>query len=112
MEYLGNIEADYFPYEMVGASYTGEQKLCAAVLVSAIKDLYSKKFVLRAAAKRWFNSKSVEPFSFIWCLQHIFPTFYDEIDILKLVKSLENLELWQQYYLGIEALGFDNPQDW
>ena len=71
---------------------SGEQKLCIACIIQAVKDLhydkhsflaYSPKAKVRLKEQtiRWFRSDSTEPFSFLWCLEHAFPELYDKLDV-------------------------------
>ena len=90
-------ECDDYP------QYTGEQKLLLAIIFSAAKDYNSKNKPRRDAAKRWLNSKKEHPFSFLWCLQHLCPEYYDVIDIPKLIECLkEKAALRNQCIVGIE----------
>lgn len=60
---------------------TPEERLVAAVLARAVFDLWGvsipggshgcKKALIVLQAKRFFGSKSVEPWSFIWCCHHV-----------------------------------------
>ena len=71
---------------------SGEQRLCMAVIIQAVKDIhYSKKKRESLGGKlpqradkdavNWILSNSTAPFSFLWCLEHAFPELYDELDI-------------------------------
>lgn len=74
---------------------SGEQRLCMAVIIQAVKDVhYSKekreilggKLPQRSdkEAIRWIKSNSNAPFSFLWCLEHAFPEVFEDLDIDKL----------------------------
>lgn len=77
---------------------SGEQKLCIACIIQAVKDIhyrthsgyyYSPKAVARIKkqAINWFNSDSREPFSFLWCLEHAFPNLFDTLDIDYIIQT-------------------------
>lgn len=74
---------------------SGEQRLCIAVLIQAIKDIHyssKKKSHVKGTtpqrveeeALRWVLSDRYCPFSFIWCLEHALPDFYEHIDLAEL----------------------------
>lgn len=77
---------------------SGEQRLCMAVIIQAIKDIHyssrkrkslGNKLPQRAdkEAIKWVNSNNNSPFSFIWCLEHAFPELFDRLD-LKLLRRI------------------------
>lgn len=87
MEYYNYIE------DMnIDVSCTGEQRLCIAVILQAVKDIHYRSQAgytysikahkrLKESAIQWIKSESEEPFSFLWCLEHAFPDLYDTLDI-------------------------------
>lgn len=92
MEYSSFNKEIQKPYDC-----SGEQRLCMAVIIQAIKDIhYSSKKRKSLGGKlpqradkeavQWVLSDSSYPFSFIWCLEHAFPEAYDYIDLAELRK--------------------------
>lgn len=76
---------------------SGEQRLCIAIIIQAIKDIHHcgkhKPYLQHTNPKRvdedairWLLSDRCCPFSFIWCLEHALPDFYDRIDLAKFRK--------------------------
>lgn len=83
---------------------SGEQRLCMAVIIQAIKDIHytakKKKALGRKLpqystrdAKKWVLSDSTEPFSFLWCVEHAFSDIYDSLDIDNLRKNILSTRL-------------------
>lgn len=76
----------------------GEQKLCIACIIQAVKDIHYRchsgytysaqtRSRIKEQAIRWFKSDSKEPFSFLWCLEHAFPDLFDTINIDYIIQT-------------------------
>lgn len=76
---------------------SGEQRLCIAIIVQAIKDVHSRNTpkesvrglqprVIGNEAIQWILSDKCCPFSFLWCLEHAFPESYEYLDVTEFRK--------------------------
>lgn len=83
---------------------SGEQRLCMAVIIQAIKDIHysdekrkslGRKLPPRAGkeARQWVLSNSSSPFSFIWCLEHVFLESYEYMDVEAVRKIILSKQL-------------------
>lgn len=83
----------YFVYDELKAErpYTPERSLLVAMLERGIRDILEPhhSFILKKEAKIWFVSDSVEEFSFLWVMRHLFPDT-SEIYSKKILKTLLN----------------------
>lgn len=95
---------------------SGERRLCMAVIIQAIKDIHysdekrkslGRKIPPRAGkeATQWVLSDSSSPFSFIWCLEHIFLDSYGHMDLESIRKIILSKQLLGKYstsdYVGV-----------
>lgn len=78
---------------------TPEQRLCIAVLLNAVRDIHNKtvsgitmtkalRNSYRQCAIDWVNSEATFPFSFLWCLEQIFPDTFDKLNVKAIRQSL------------------------
>lgn len=83
----------------IHADCSGEQKLCIACIIQAVKDIHLKtvagltipsdtRNTLRRTAISWILSDAMYPFSFLWCLENIFPNSFDTLNISKIRQTL------------------------
>src|SRR5690606_10779004 len=70
-------------------SWIPEQKMLAAIVGRAVLDCMERARVTeRAVALAWINGDSLEPFSFRWCLMHIFVELEQAENMIKTVRRL------------------------
>lgn len=90
---------DCIDMELENIKCLPEQKLCIAVIIQAVKDIHLKTLAgitlpsssrkhIKKSAINWIMSNDTHPFSFLWCLETIFPTIYDTMDINKVRQTL------------------------
>ena len=88
---------DYIDDTDIISDCLGEQRLCIAVILQAVKDIHFRSqagYTFPAKAHRrlkedtiqWIKSKSTNPFSFLWCLEHAFPELYDTLNINHIIQ--------------------------
>lgn len=113
MEYFNFIKRDDYD-----SNYSGEQRLCLAIIVQAIKDIhYTDRLRKNLGGKlpkqskndaiRWILSDDTSPFTFLWCLEHALPDLYDYLNISKLRQIVINephlcnfVTLYHSYHLS------------